>query len=108
MISGLTVQLAAGTFAAIGAQAGQRRRADFLAAVGIGAVVEPTLDSGVLLSRVYTTGQDSTVASADSSAACVVRCASTATMTCPMWVASARDSLVASSGGESKMTMRSG
>jgi len=55
-----------------------------------------------------TAGQASRVESADSSTPCVVRSASTTTKTCPMRLASTLDSVVASSGGESNTTMRSG
>ena len=53
-------------------------------------------------------GHDSTVESACVTAFCGVRIASTTRITCPMRVASTRDSVDGKSGGASKMTMRSG
>ena len=48
------------------------------------------------------------VASALCTIDCSVLSARTTTTICPMCVASTRDSVVSSSGGESKMMMRSG
>ena len=61
-----------------------------------------------LFSTSSRTGQASIVSSAWRTAACAVWPAATTITICPMCDASTRASVVSSSGGESKMMMRSG
>jgi hypothetical protein len=61
-----------------------------------------------LFSSIMRTGHDSIMPTACCTSACSVRPAWTTTTICPMCDASTRASVVSSSGGESKMMMRSG